>query len=89
MGQQWSGNSKQDRAGYGTGRDSERKSRIVGQDRASRKGKGACSWRQGSGGKGAPSVMMDGRCCHGAWDSGWGPVRTYLSLSSLSSLSII
>jgi hypothetical protein len=41
---------------------------------------------KGAGGnlKGAPNVMTDdGRCCHCAWDTGWGPVHGYLVLSSL------
>ena len=50
-GQQWSGNSKQDRAGYGTGQDSEGRAELLGGTEFPGKGMAHVPGSKGAGGR--------------------------------------
>ena len=50
-GQQWSGNSKRDRAGYRTGRDSEGRAEMLGGTELPEKGMAHVPGGKGAGGR--------------------------------------
>ena len=51
MGQQWSGNSKQDRVGYRTGQDSEGRAELLGRTELPGKGMAHVPGGKGAGGR--------------------------------------